>query len=279
MAKKKKEEEQKSLANVKFLWGPLAIVFLGWLYMVFQAFFGSDDSNESKVEPLADIPSSSAAGWDALDAATEALFSKNGEKGKSAFADSDYWEKRYAKTKQETYDWYGTTWLGNARLVSLKSYIGPMLPKELKSGTFLNLGCGNSRLAEELNNDGYQDVLSVDIAHTVIDKMKKKYAGVKGLRFEQMDATKMSLEDNSIDAVIEKGTLDALFAGHAEAAEKVPPEVFRVLRPGGKFISISFGKPSQRTALNNSNWESSEQRSLKRPGHTDIWMYSFTKPK
>ena len=42
----------------------------------------------------------------------------------------------------------------------------------------LNLGCGNSRMTEDMVEDGYERITSVDFSRICIDQMQEKYAGV-----------------------------------------------------------------------------------------------------
>mmetsp|Transcript_92178 Transcript_92178/g.144666 ORF Transcript_92178/g.144666 Transcript_92178/m.144666 type:complete len:303 (+) Transcript_92178:93-1001(+) len=197
-----------------------------------------------------------------LDAIREALFSEDGvfSNGKRAdgkrgfgFAQASYWEERYSKSKQDFYDWYGT-WNSDSK-IRIKQHVSPWLPTNVQS--VLNVGCGNSRFAEELASDGYSDIVSVDIAQAAIDRMNEKFKGVQGLKFMQMDATQMTFEDASFDLVFEKGTFDAMYTGAAEAVKLTVAQVFRVLRPGGVFISLTFGPPKARKDLNYTSGEPS----------------------
>lgn len=38
----------------------------------------------------------------------------------------------------------------------------------------LNLGCGNSKLAEDMHDDGYRNITNVDISSAVIEKMSAR---------------------------------------------------------------------------------------------------------
>ena len=49
----------------------------------------------------------------------------------------------------------------------------------------------------------------------------------------------MSFASGSFDVVVEKGTLDALAAGAMLDVATTTREVARVLRPGGRFISVT----------------------------------------
>lgn len=118
---------------------------------------------------------------------------------------------------------------------------------------------------EDLYDDGYTEVLSVDFSPAVIDKMKRRRPEMK---WEVMDIKNMStIPDNSIDVAIDKGTLDALISkdGNSwspeqktfEAAKAEIDEVVRVLKPGGMMIYISFGQPHFRKRfLEHDQWMS-----------------------
>jgi len=64
---------------------------------------------------------------------------------------------------------------------------------------------------ENMVDDGYQDVVNIDISSVVIEQMKKKYHDMPRLKYMKMDVKDMSdFESGSFDAVIDKGTLDSI---------------------------------------------------------------------
>lgn len=182
---------------------------------------------------------------------------KDGEgAGFSSFSKADYWDERYKKS-EKPYDWYGRWHL-------VKDIVSPILTK---SGSVLNVGCGNSRLAEELHADGYTDVTNVDISTAVIEQMAERHSSL-GQKFLQMDITKMTFADNSFDAVIDKGTLDALYSGSMPAVKAGIIEIERILRPNGKFVSITFGAPTSRKELNTTEWGKFETHTFQTGSHS-----------
>ena len=55
------------------------------------------------------------------------------------------------------------------------------------TSTILNIGCGNSKLAEEMYEDGYTSITSVDISDIVIEQMQEYYREkVPALKFLHM---------------------------------------------------------------------------------------------
>ena len=75
----------------------------------------------------------------------------------------------------------------------------------------MNVGAGNSRLSEEMFDEGYHNITNIDISSTVIKAMTEKYKD-KGPSFKylQMDARAMDFPDGSFDTVIDKATLDSV---------------------------------------------------------------------
>lgn len=200
------------------------------------------------------------ANEDPLARARQNLFEKDGtsafarsafqtEDGVSRFVQEDYWDERYSKDSQEEYDWFGTWTTDTSAGIRIKPHVDPFMPAKVGS-RILNLGCGNSRMPEELYRDGYPDVMSIDISQKAIDLMTQRFAQIPALSFVRMDMTAMTFPNASFDVVFDKGTLDALYTGASSMVPLSVQEVFRVLRPGGLFVSMSFGAPSHRTDLN-----------------------------
>merc|ERR1719174_1509060 len=75
-------------------------------------------------------------------------------------------------------------------------------------------GCGNSRLSEDMFEDGFANISNVDISRVVIDK----------------------------------STMDAILCGEGSTANvaKMCMEVSRVLKPSGILFVVSYGVPDNR---------------------------------
>ncbi len=76
-------------------------------------------------------------------------------------------------------------------------------------------------------------------------KEEKRTKLVSCCTYQVMDACNMSFEDNSFDLVFEKGTVDAFISngkqetGENEGLNSLLKEVYRVLKPSGKYLIIS----------------------------------------
>ena len=67
-------------------------------------------------------------------------------------------EKTTYNRDKEPFDWY-------QRYTGIKDIITQYIQPTFQ---ILNIGCGNSRLAEEMYEDGYQHLTNIDISFTVI---------------------------------------------------------------------------------------------------------------
>lgn len=127
-----------------------------------------------------------------------------------------------------------------------------------KTVSILILGCGNSRLGEDLlhyyidfhvmKKSPIPKVIQCDISTHVVNDMNKRYH--KYIEKEQMsiiqdDATQFTLiQDEMLDAVVDKGLVDALFCSdHYGLIQKVMKNVHRTLKVGKVFLFFSFSKP------------------------------------
>ena len=75
-----------------------------------------------------------------------------------------YWEDRYQKDK-EPFDWY-------QRYSGIKDIISQYIQPSFQT---LMLGCGNSKMSEDMFEDGFQQITNVDISFTVIKQMTEYY--------------------------------------------------------------------------------------------------------
>jgi ubiquinone/menaquinone biosynthesis C-methylase UbiE len=68
------------------------------------------------------------------------------------------------------------------------------------------------------------------------------------MKYEVMDVRDIKYPDNFFDVALDKSTIDALLCGdnaYMNVAQMMK-EVQRVLKPGGTYIAISYGKPENR---------------------------------
>ncbi len=100
-------------------------------------------------------------------------------------------------------------------------------------------------------------VVNIDISPTVIDFMRAKYSGDNALppsvtwAVADVMCLGSDFKDDSFDAVIDKGTADALMCGGDTSGNVAAmcAEMDRVLRPKtGVYITITYGDPASRAA-------------------------------
>ena len=121
------------------------------------------------------------------------------------YSTSDYWERRYAeRVDEQTFEWYGS-------FVALEDAIVAALPST--KALILHVGNGNSALPERLWACGYKWQHASDISPTVISRMAERTRGCEGLHWAVEDATCMPHAKETFDAIIDKGTYDALATG------------------------------------------------------------------
>ncbi|XP_042383559.1 EEF1A lysine methyltransferase 4-like [Zingiber officinale] len=167
----------------------------------------------------------------------------------SSYLDPHYWDERFAA--EEHYEW----------LKDYSHFQHLLRPFLNPSHSVLEIGCGNSRLCEELRKDDVADMTCVDISPVAVERMRSRFRdkGLEGIKVVQADMLDLPFGSESFDIVIEKGTMDVLFVNsgdpwnpHPETINKVMKmleDVHSVLKPEGIFISISFGQPHFRRPL------------------------------
>ncbi|XP_020257802.1 methyltransferase-like protein 13 isoform X3 [Asparagus officinalis] len=170
-------------------------------------------------------------------------------KSASSYLDPHYWDERFAV--EDHYEW-------------LKDYshFQHLIRRHINpSHSVLELGCGNSRLCEDLLSDGITQLTCIDLSSVAVHRMQNRLSdkGIKDIKVLQADMLDLPFTNECFDVVIEKGTMDVLFVDsgdpwkpHPETVRKVMKMlegVHRILKPDGKFISISFGQPHFRRLL------------------------------
>jgi 2-polyprenyl-3-methyl-5-hydroxy-6-metoxy-1,4-benzoquinol methylase len=85
----------------------------------------------------------------------------------------------------------------------------------------LMIGCGNSKLSEQMYNDGYTSMVNVDISDVVIDKMREKYKeSHPEMVWRVADARNLEDASGTYDCAFDKGTVDALMSNAEQCGRK-----------------------------------------------------------
>ena len=118
-----------------------------------------------------------------------------------------------------------------------------------KTANILNIGCGNSRLSEDMYEDGFTAIANIDISEVCIAQMQAKYKEkYASMSFQKMNAMELKFPDQAFNAVLDKGTLDSILCGEGSTSNvaKMLGEVSRVLTDDGVYLCISYGTTKNR---------------------------------
>ena len=152
------------------------------------------------------------------------------------FQQQQYWEKFFSK-RSAPFEWYGQyTDLCDV----LHKYAKP-------TSQVLVVGCGNSKLSEDLYDAGFHKIDNIDISDVVIRQMTaKNKLSRPDMKFTKMDILDMSYSNAIFDCVIDKGTLDAIFSNTddvtVQKVDRIFDEVGRVLKIAGRYLCITLAQ-------------------------------------
>ncbi|RDB23661.1 Methyltransferase-like protein 13 [Hypsizygus marmoreus] len=162
------------------------------------------------------------------------------------YGTKEYWDQRYTQESQDAhFDWFKS-------YAELAPFILELIPN--KDARILMLGCGNSKLSEEMWEDGYKNIINIDYSSVVVEQMRKRHRERPEMEWHEMDVRNLQFDDDSFDVAIDKGTMDAMMTAKGDVWD--PPEqvvkdctreveeTIRVLRKGtGLFLYLTFGQP------------------------------------
>lgn len=152
------------------------------------------------------------------------------------YGDEAYWSERYGNAQSVQHDWY--TELTN----ELKTVFLTVFPRR---ANILDVGCGNSSMASQLYDLGY-NITSIDFCSTAIAIAQ---CNIPHFRGQVMDARCMTFPDKSFDGIYDKGTMDGILDKNSTRdimhGRQVAAEVTRVLKNGCKYISIGITPPEK----------------------------------
>lgn len=142
-----------------------------------------------------------------------------------------YWEKRYSKS-DEAFDWM-------CDYDQLSPTLIPLIHNK-KNGRILIVGCGNANFSSDFcHQSKCKKVIHIDYCEVVIQQQKKKFPD---LDFRVMDALDMDFCDDEFDVIIDKSLIDTTLCYHDghNTTMKLFKEMHRVLKPGGRIVTISL---------------------------------------
>eukprot|EP00429_Kryptoperidinium_foliaceum_P011008 CAMPEP_0176003274 /NCGR_PEP_ID=MMETSP0120_2-20121206/1089_1 /TAXON_ID=160619 /ORGANISM="Kryptoperidinium foliaceum, Strain CCMP 1326" /LENGTH=267 /DNA_ID=CAMNT_0017335911 /DNA_START=162 /DNA_END=965 /DNA_ORIENTATION=- len=200
----------------------------------------------------------------------------------SQFGRQDYWNKFYKK--EANFSWY-------AGWEDLKPFVEEFV--DPANDRILIPGVGNDAILVDMYDDGYTKLAAMDYAAEGIERCREMLgesrlaASRDGTGMEQVelvvaDARDLqgAFEKESFDAVLEKGTLDAIFlsGGHNKTLAQQNldlsiSELGGCVKPGGVWISIAGVVDDQIQASFDSR---SEWDSLVRQGDLYVTEEGFT---
>lgn len=89
-----------------------------------------------------------------------------------------------------------------------------------------------------MHDDGYSDMLAYDYSRRGVERARALFGG-RDVELIVADATDLPLETASVDATLDKGTLDAIYITGKDVFRDAVREMGRVTAPGGVAVSVS----------------------------------------
>ena len=140
------------------------------------------------------------------------------------------WDKRYSK-ELAAFDWL-FSW------GDLSHLICELIPDH--ESKILLVGCGNAPFSPDMFTDGgYHGMINTDISKVVIAQQQQNYPEQN---WQVVDATDMPYENYTFPVVIDKSLIDTLLCAKnsLKMTRKMLNEIYRVMKPGGRFVTFSL---------------------------------------
>lgn len=171
-------------------------------------------------------------------------------KSQRDYDEQKYWNDRYATklkgkkfNKNDADDDHTDEWYFSYSDISdvLKTY----LKKFHRNSPVLDIGCGLSKIFDELSNDYFTGpFVGIDYSSVVINQCNKinKKKTYHYLTIDMMKKEKPSLPINSFGLIIDKGTTDGILCNksHLSAISNMYEHVSNVLLSNGIFLIITI---------------------------------------
>ncbi|KAE9554240.1 hypothetical protein FO519_002539 [Halicephalobus sp. NKZ332] len=154
------------------------------------------------------------------------------------YTDPKFWHD-FHNIRQD-FEWYGT----------LNDHFQVFEKKIKPTDAILNIGCGTSQLEFQLSEKGFHNITNIDVDEDVLKKKRTQAAKLldSQMVYDCCSADNLPYEDNRFDAVIDKGTMDALLPVESVPencrvfVNKMLSEIFRVLKNQGHYILVTLAQ-------------------------------------
>ncbi|KAF8825847.1 hypothetical protein HHX47_DHR6000712 [Lentinula edodes] len=146
------------------------------------------------------------------------------------YGTKQYWNQRYAREADDaSFDWFKS-------YSEISDIFRSLIPD--KRSRILMLGCGNSKLSEDMYDDGYHNIVNTDYSSIIVEKMKQRHRDARPqMEWHEMDVRDLKFDDSSFDVAIDKGTMDAMMTAKGDiwnppqqVVEDCTKEVSEVIR-------------------------------------------------
>ena len=172
------------------------------------------------------------------------LFSvlKEPDEADSNFGRMGFWNQCYEE--EDEFSWY-------AEWNDIQPFFSELVPPNNDLGIqprVLLPGIGNDKSMVDMYDFGYSEMTAYDYAPEGVECAKRFFGDRvnNGCNLQVADARDLPYDTDSFDAILEKGTLDAVFLSGArdkdlaaEYLDMAVSEMARVIRPGGVVMSIT----------------------------------------
>lgn len=150
-----------------------------------------------------------------------------------------YWDDRFKE--EESYEW----------IANFDDFGDILLEFIEPEYSILHIGCGNSKLSQQLFDRGFKNITNLDFSSVLVEKGK-----INEPHFSWVcdDMTKLStIPSKTFDIVLEKAAIESITTKEKSQwsysqdtindLDNIFQSIQRVLKDDGRFISISFTQP------------------------------------
>jgi len=161
------------------------------------------------------------------------------EDGNCVFGKKDYWDEMYGGSQrlvtdadyypQDAYSWY----CGWSELSPFWKMLVP------DPSRVVIAGIGNDKTPVDMYDDGYTNMMAYDYSEEGINRARELFGTDRDVELIEADATNLPLDKASVQATLDKGTLDAIYITGKHIFIDSVKEMTRYTAPEGRVVSIS----------------------------------------